>query len=534
MTRHWYPIRQALKTLLVGGLLLSTLHPIVHAAPVATIDPSIPGVDIPFTKVEAGGSFTLALKEDGTVWRSGDLGVPKVGTGQGQYAVPVKVEELDHVIDISAGGSFAAAIRSDGTLWTAGYSSLGALGGRGREEDSKFVEVKDLYQIKKIEAGAQHVIALKKDGTVWSWGDNTYGQLGDPALKWYSATPIQVRSEKGSGYLRNIVEIAAGDNISAALDREGQVWMWGDDAYHFADTVGKSTPYPVPTLTDVKSIAVGARHLLALKNNGTVWSVGVNLRGELGDGTTIPREMPVQVKSATLGGYLTNVVAIDANFLSSAAVKKDGTVWTWGNAENYTLGTSTIGDAWLPQQVINSGGTIRGVKSISLGFDHAAAIDNNGSVIGWGANYYGQLGDGTIENSYMPVETLFPFIHKQQPLADGKLRVIVNGMTHALTTTPLNVKGSLMLGLQDIAPVLSADVTWNQPARQVEIRRDDTLIVLKANESSASINGKQVTLTQPPIIVNGQTFVPLRFLSEAFGATVDWQSETNTITIKIL
>jgi alpha-tubulin suppressor-like RCC1 family protein len=537
MTRqNGYLLRHTLKALLVSVIFLGTLQSVIDAAPAPSLDPSLQGLDIPFTKVAAGGSFTLALKEDGSVWRSGDLGVPKLGNGQGQYATPIHVQELDHVIDISAGSSFAAAIRSDGTLWTAGYSSLGALGDLARKEVDHFVEVKDLYQIKQVEAGAQHVLALKKDGTVWSWGDNSYGQLGEPALRWYSPTPIHVRGEKGSGYFRNIVEVAAGDHISAALDRDGQVWMWGDDSYHLTESVGKSAPYPIPELKDVKAIAAGSRHLLALKRNGTVWSIGSNLRGELGDGTTLTREMPVQVKSESFGGYLTNVVAIDACFMSSAAVKKDGTVWTWGMADNNTLGLITSSDVTIPQYVSDIGGhgKLSGIKSISLGFDHAAAIDTNGSVIGWGSNYYGQLGNGTIESSYTPVTTLFPFIPKPQPPAEGKLRVVVNGKTHELATTPLNKNGSLMLSLRDIAPVLDAVVTWNQVGRKIEIRRDQTIIVLQANESSASMNGKRVALTQPPIIVNGQTFVPLRFISEAFGATVDWQSESNTIMIKIL
>lgn len=134
-------------------------------------------------------------------------------------------------------------------------------------------------------------------------------------------------SSSGNEYLNDVKAIAMGDNHSMALKNDGTVWTWGinqsgelgNSNVKFASYV----PVQVLGLNDVKTISAGSNFSLALKNDGTVWAWGANYFGQLGDGTTIYRYTPVQVNG------LTDVKAISARW-SSTALKNDGTVWIWG------------------------------------------------------------------------------------------------------------------------------------------------------------------------------------------------------------
>jgi YD repeat-containing protein len=137
-------------------------------------------------------------------------------------------------------------------------------------------------------------------------------------------------------------------------------------------------------------MAAGYYHTVALKNDGTVWAWGYNAQGQLGDGTTTQRTVPVQVM-ASPGVGLTNVKAIAAGYKHTVVVKNDGTVWTWGWNSDGQLGDGTTTDRKTPVQV--SG--LTNVKAVAAGYYHTVALKNDGTVWSWGYNYYGQLGDGT-------------------------------------------------------------------------------------------------------------------------------------------
>lgn len=155
----------------------------------------------------------------------------------------------------------------------------------------------------RIAAGYAHTAALKSDGTVWTWGNNRYGQLGDGTTI-DRTTPIQVKG------LTDVIAIAADSpsksvftGHTVALKSDGTVWTWGWNAggqLGDGTTIGRTTPVQVKNLTDVVAIAAGQGHTVALKRDGTVWAWGYNGYGQLGDGTTTTRTTPVQVQNLNL------------------------------------------------------------------------------------------------------------------------------------------------------------------------------------------------------------------------------------------
>ncbi|MCB8818682.1 RCC1 domain-containing protein, partial [Desulfosporosinus shakirovi] len=249
-----------------------------------------------------------------------------------------------------------------------------------------------------IAGGSSHTIALKSDGTVWSWGDNTYGQLGDgTGITRYTPVEVQGLSSK------TITAIAAGDNSSYFLASDGTVWSVGYNNYgQLGDgtTTSRNLPVEVQGLSGktITAIAAGINSAYFLAIDGTVWSVGLNTNGQLGDGTTTSRSFPVQVQglssktiTAVAGGQYT------AYFLAS-----DGTVWSVGYNYYGQLGDGTTTRKTQPVQVQGLSG--KTVTTVAAGYNSAYFLASDGTVWSVGYNNNGQLSDGTTTNKSVPVQ----------------------------------------------------------------------------------------------------------------------------------
>jgi hypothetical protein len=198
--------------------------------------------------------------------------------------------------------------------------------------------------------------------------------------------------------LSDVKAVASGGAHSLALKNDGTLWAWG---YNYFGQLGDNTntnsnvPVQVSNLSGVQAIAAGSlHHSLALKNDGTLWAWGANGTGQLGDGTNADSNTPVQVDG------LSGVQAIAAGDFHSLALKNDGTLWAWGNNDLGQLGDGTNADSNTPVQVNG----LSGVQAIAGSWGHSLALKNDGTLWAWGANWIGQLGDGTNSNSNTPVQ----------------------------------------------------------------------------------------------------------------------------------
>ena len=262
---------------------------------------------------------------------------------------------------------------------------------------------------------AAAVGAASPAGTIWAWGYNAYGELGNGTYGEGSDTPMQVSLPSlPSGV--TITNIAAGGEQSLALASNGTVWAWGYNGEGelgngtYGD--GSDTPVQVslpslPSGVTITNIATGGWNSLALASNGTVWAWGYNEDGELGNGTTLKSNIPVQVNLPS-GVTMTNIAAGDEH---SLALASNGTVWAWGDNILGQLGNGTYGDGSdTPVQVslpsLPSGVTI---TNIAAGGDQSLALASNGRVWAWGDNSLGQLGNGTDGGySNIPVQVSLP------------------------------------------------------------------------------------------------------------------------------
>ena len=377
------------------------------------------------TAISAGHSHAIALKSDGTVWAWGQNSLGQLGNGTViSSSTPVQVVGLTDVKAISAGGQHNLALKNDGTVWSWGWNDYGQLGDNMFADRTVPVQVIGLTDVKAIAAGYSFSLALKDDESLWSWGYNGNGQLGiGSASTHWNGIPLQVLNEDNTGYLDNVKAIAAGGMHSLVLKNDGTVWAWGSNVFNSLGdgTGGPDTDRYLPVqvvagesggvyLNDVKEIAAGTWHSVAVKNDGTVWTWGMNDHGQIGNGTAGPstkKNAPVQVSDEIGTGKLANIEAVAAGEEHVIALKADGTVRTWGWNGYGQLGNGTNADGHIPIKVPGKDGIgyLEDVKAVAAGYAFSIVLKNDGTVWTWGSNNFGQLGVCTNANSGTAVET---------------------------------------------------------------------------------------------------------------------------------
>jgi alpha-tubulin suppressor-like RCC1 family protein len=375
-----------------------------------------------------GSNFTLALKADGSVWAWGDnnsaqLGNPSLPPSVPQ-TTPVAVPELSDIVAISAGNLHGLALKRDGTVWSWGRNTEGQLG-RSAPNPARVGQV-DVFILTRdvvgIAAGETDSLAVKRDGTVWIWG----------VVGGYPSGPVQVANLSGVAG----VAVGSGHRAVSKTDGEigGRVWSWGLNIVgQLGDgtTIDKAAPVATAGLSSVVEVAAGLQHGLALKSDGAVWAWGSNGVGSLGDGTTTTRLSPV------LSQGLDSVTAVGAGSAHSLALRSDGSVWTWGWNAYGPLGTGGGTDAHAPQASLMTDAVV--VALSAAGANHVAAARADGTVWTWGNNDRGQLGDGTTSGNAFP-HPISDFALTQDALlsADSDGDGLTNAEEYALGSDPRN------------------------------------------------------------------------------------------------
>ena len=374
--------------------------------------------------ISSSNSHSIAIDNDGIAWTWGSNSAGQLGDG---VSVPysldwVRVQTPTSGSVASANGTYHTAIlNSDGTVWTAGRNQYGQLGIGTNTDSAEAVQITGLDAVSTLVAGDNHTLALKNDGTVWAWGKNTYGQLGNQSSTNASA-PVQVLDDNGDAYLEGVVAIAANADYSLALKADGSLWGWGlNDQGQLGDGTVNSHNLPVQVkgtgrtgyLTDVVGMAAGEKHALVVKSDGTVWAWGDNQYWQLGDHSDMESFTPVQVTGSGGTGTLTDVVAVTAGRDASYALKADGTVWAWGYNAFGQIGDGSTTHAEAPVQVKGENGTgyLTGVAELSANLATVYAKKSDGTVWGWGNNEFGEFGIDTSNNrTTIPVRAFTKYI----------------------------------------------------------------------------------------------------------------------------
>lgn len=296
---------------------------------------------------------------------------------------PIQVGSLSVWAQTSVSNQNAGAVRTNGTLWTWGDNSRGQIGqGYSNQNFSRSSPVQigsDTNWSQVSTGGGYAFAAVKTTGELWTWGGNDYGQLGQNN-RIFRSTPTQV------GTLTNWYQVSVGGIFSFAIKTNGTLWSWGrnfDGQLGQNDRVNRSSPVQVGALTDWSQVSAGNSGMCAaIKTNGSLWTWGTGYAGQTGQNDTAYRSSPVQV------GVLTNWARVSAGQDFCAAIKTDGTMWVWGNNQNGQLGQNNLVKRSSPTQV----GALTNWSQLSTGSSHCAVAKTDGTLWTWGNNNVGQLG----------------------------------------------------------------------------------------------------------------------------------------------
>ncbi|MGB4967996.1 MAG: hypothetical protein WBO31_00600, partial [Saprospiraceae bacterium] len=288
--------------------------------------------------------------------------------------------------------------------------------------------------------------------------------------------------------------LAVGGQHTLAIKNDGTLWAWGDNfSGQLGDgtTIARNIPTQVSGDTNWKYISAGGHFSIALKNNGTLWAWGGNYQGQLGQGNFINSSTPLQV------GIDSDWDKIDAGGYMVLATKITGTLWAWGENQYGQLGDGTFINKTTP--VIVSSGNWKTIDA-SIGH-HCFAIDIAGNLWGWGRNNYYQLGDGSNidKNSITLISS------------SGDWKLVKGGWEH---TTAIKNNGSLLTWGRNqfgqlgnsyatalIPTMVGTDMLWDQLSTganfSIATKQDGSLWLWGNNNHGQLGNGTTISSAVP-------------------------------------
>jgi alpha-tubulin suppressor-like RCC1 family protein len=350
--------------------------------------------------ISVGWSNTCALQSpEGGIrcWGLNDGGQLGDGTREDSLS-PVEADGLGSGrIAVAVGGGHVCALSGTGGVNCWGRNEHGQLGNGTVADLNSPVDVAGLpEEIAALALGKAHACVLTVRGGVKCWGANESGQLGDGTTA-DSGIPVYVL-----GLAEGVSAIAAGASHTCALGRNGALKCWGSNQYgQLGDATleNRSAPVDVSGLTaGVDSIAAGGSHTCAIASGVKLMCWGWNAYGQLGDSTPTDRNAPVDVK--WLAGTAATVAA-GADF--TCVILRTGFLRCWGNNEFGQLGDGTTTAHHTP---ISVQGLKYKVLMLAAGYYTTCVVTVDGNLKCWGNNLYGQLGNGAVSNSNVPVDVV--------------------------------------------------------------------------------------------------------------------------------
>ncbi len=355
-------------------------------------------VTVEFGQVASAGALHTAVLRQGQLWIWGRNHQGQLGLGDTtERETPVQLT-IPNPTSVELRQNHALALTESGDVYAWGDNNDGQLGlGTMQVEDFDDrlspVQVPAISDAVMVASGYDHSLVLLDDGTVVAFGQNAAGQLGD-GTEVDKSYPVAVTG------LTDVVQVIAGSKHSAALTRAGQVYAWGRNTYGnlgqgTQDGDAHSTPVAVPGLSNVVLLASGRDHILALHDDGTVSSWGLNNNGQLGQGTSGSGS---EALSPAVVVGLSGVAAVFADGNFSFALATDMTAVGWGQNFNGQLGIGNddTTDRVQPDAPL----AIATMTDIELGAIHGVGVQANGDVYTWGWNGFGSLGRESLINNW--------------------------------------------------------------------------------------------------------------------------------------
>ena len=355
---------------------------------------------------------------------------------------------------IKIGSVNSCIVMENNELKCWGNNSTGQLGNGSNANLSTPTTIDVNLSVENMVLGIEHTCTITRDGTPMCWGDNSGGKLGDGSMN-SSLSPVRVTLPSG----RKAIKLALGSYHSCALLDNGSITCWGRNTYgQLGDgtTNQSSTPTAV-NLGDekfAKTLTAGAEHTCAILDDDSLVCWGRNDEGQLGDKTLINRHSPTSIdlpegRSAK---------EIHTRNHHSCAILDDDSMACWGRNDDGQLGNGNTTDTPVPTPI--DFGSAK-VKKVAVGGDFSCAQVGNYSLLCWGKNTFGQLGNGTTTDSSSPGNVSFIPGKKILSLQAGQFHVCALAEDDDLLCWGWNPWGQLGLGDTSIGSTSTVPIVVN-------------------------------------------------------------------------
>lgn len=312
---------------------------------------NLAGAPKSWEKILGGFLHSMGIDKNGQAWGWGLNDVGQVGNNSTtNVSTPVSVLGTAKTFKVPANGyGHAGAIDTSGRVWCWGGNGNGQLGVNSTVSKRTPVSIlganKTFCHI-SMPADGYFTLAITNGGLIYGWGANAAGQLGTGTAVAY-CTPVAL-----AGATKTFCKIATAQTESAAIDKNGRVWCWGNNATgQLGNNSVTNVCTPVSILGGNKTfcdVARGIGFAIALDKSGQVWGWGYNAYGQLGDNSVVSKRTPVSIMGAKK-----TFCGIAASSYASYALDKNGDLWAWGNNYAGRVGDGTTVNKSTPVMIKN-------------------------------------------------------------------------------------------------------------------------------------------------------------------------------------
>jgi len=348
-----------------------------------------------FKAISNGTYYSMALNNNGELFTWGWNEYGQLGTNSTKdHYSPTNISAPRDLYfkEIDCSGGTSIGISVSGCIYTWGHNNEGQLGTGDKNDEFEPEKItNDLINFDKISTSGSHCLALTDSNELYSWGENSYVNLGDFTTN-ESLLPKNIEINDVG------IDIEASLHSSFLINANREIYAWGhNDDGQLGDGTQNDRYSPMKIMVNsdtFKDTDVGKLFTLALTEMGDIYAWGNNAFGQLGDFTTINKDIPNKVN---LNGITFS--QISAGGFHSMALSSTGDIYTWGNNEFGELGNNSTVDLSSPTKISVSGVKF---KAVSAGNYHSMALSTTGELYTWGYNSYGQLGNNSKTRLNIP------------------------------------------------------------------------------------------------------------------------------------
>lgn len=376
--------------------------------------------DATVSQIATGNGFVLFIKSDGSLWTAGynltgETGNPSTYLVPYPYSLSFPMELVSsNVTAASAGLDFSVFLKSDGSLWGMGSDAAGQLGMPQFFSGTNIPTKIFGSNVVAVNAGDAHTVFRAYTVTgplgnqtitmlVEGMGNDQFGQLGNYSTKTsdYYASPVTIEFES-TKFFPAIAPVCGGSYSSFYVKPDGTLWAMGNN--EFGELGDGTTNIPpgveqVAGVTNVTDVQLNGHCTIFLESDGSLWSMGFDLFGEGGGG---PSHLDFYTTPQKIVG--SNVVAISVGAAHTLFLKTDSTLWGMGVNDWGELGALPLVHSYPSPILLASN-----VVNFAAGSGTTYYTRTDGTTWASGEDTYGELADGFVNTSTTNAEQIFPY-----------------------------------------------------------------------------------------------------------------------------